>query len=139
MPIERAEGDPGVCGHVAQPDGFEANVLGQRDGRRDDPRSPVLHGAVMHDRFRPGEPPARNAQAVVGFDRATLRERYMKVVVDYDLCEANAVCVDQAPEVFRVDENDNLHVLIENPSEALRKKVEAAVRLCPRQALSITE
>ena len=47
----------------------------------------------------------------------------MKVVVDYDLCEANAVCVDQAPEVFRVDENDNLHILIENPSEALRKKV----------------
>ena len=62
----------------------------------------------------------------------------MKVVVDYDLCEANAVCVDQTPEVFRVDENDNLHILIENPSEALRKKVEAAVRLCPRQALSIT-
>jgi ferredoxin len=63
----------------------------------------------------------------------------MKVVVDYDLCEANAVCVDQAPEVFRVDESDNLHILIENPPEALRKKVEAAVRLCPRQALSITE
>jgi ferredoxin len=63
----------------------------------------------------------------------------MKVVVDYDLCEANAVCVDQAPEVFRVDENDNLHVLIENPPESLRKKVEAAVRLCPRQALSIVD
>ena len=50
-----------------------------------------------------------------------------------------AVCVDQAPEVFRVDENDNLHILIESPPEALRKKVEAAVRLCPRQAISIVE
>ncbi|MGH7291743.1 MAG: ferredoxin, partial [Myxococcota bacterium] len=92
--------------------------------------------ARMHSRFRPGEPPAGNAQTVVGLARATSRERAMKVVVDYDLCEANAVCVDQAPEVFRVDENDNLHVLIENPSESLRKKVEASVRLCPRQAIS---
>jgi len=63
----------------------------------------------------------------------------MKVVVDYDLCEANAVCMEQAPEVFKVDENDNLHVLKENPPEKLRAKVEAAVRLCPRQALSIVE
>ena len=63
----------------------------------------------------------------------------MKVVVDYDLCEANAVCMEQAPEVFKVDENDNLHVLNEHPPESLRKKVEAAVRLCPRQALAIVE
>jgi ferredoxin len=63
----------------------------------------------------------------------------MKVVVDYDLCEANAVCMEQAPEVFKVDEQDNLHVLNENPPEKLRAKVEAAVRLCPRQALSIVE
>jgi len=63
----------------------------------------------------------------------------MKVVVDYDLCEANAVCMEQAPEIFKVDENDNLHVLMESPPESLRKKLEAAVRLCPRQALSIQE
>jgi ferredoxin len=47
--------------------------------------------------------------------------------------------MEQAPEVFKVDENDNLHVLKENPPEKLRAKVEAAVRLCPRQALSIVE
>ena len=63
----------------------------------------------------------------------------MKVVVDYDLCEANAVCMEQAPEIFKVDENDNLHVLMDNPPEKLRKRLEAAVRLCPRQALSIEE
>ncbi len=63
----------------------------------------------------------------------------MKISVDYDLCEANAICVEQAPEVFRVDDEDNIHVLIEDPGENLREKVEAAVRLCPRQALSIIE
>lgn len=61
----------------------------------------------------------------------------MKVVVDYDLCEANAVCMDCCPEVFRVEDDDTLTVLIENPPESLRKKVEEAVRLCPRQALSL--
>jgi ferredoxin len=63
----------------------------------------------------------------------------MKVVVDYDLCEANAVCMGVAPEVFRVEEDDTLTVLMENPPERLRAKVQEAVRLCPKQALSIVE
>ncbi len=61
----------------------------------------------------------------------------VKIFVDYDLCEANAICMEQAPEVFKVDDEDNLHVLLENPGDELREKVEAAVRLCPRQALKI--
>jgi ferredoxin len=68
----------------------------------------------------------------------------MKVVVDYDLCEANAVCMRILPEVFQVDDQDNLNqdnlnVLIEHPPEAMRAKLKEAVRLCPRQAISIAE
>ena len=63
----------------------------------------------------------------------------MKIVIDYDLCEANAVCMDVCPEVFRVEEDDTLTVLIEKPPETLRAKVEEAVRLCPRQAISLVE
>ena len=63
----------------------------------------------------------------------------MKIRVDYDLCEANAVCMEQTPEVFKVDEKDELHILQEEPPESLRDKVKAAVRLCPRQALSLDE
>ncbi len=63
----------------------------------------------------------------------------MKIVVDYDLCEANAVCMSKAPEVFKVDDEDNLHILIESPPDNLRDKVEEAVRLCPRQALILAE
>lgn len=63
----------------------------------------------------------------------------MKVVVNRDRCEANAVCMRRAPEVFKVDDEDKLHILIENPPEALRTKVETAVRFCPRQALSLIE
>ena len=61
----------------------------------------------------------------------------MKIVVDYDLCEANAVCMDVCPEAFRVEDDDTLTVLIETPGEELREKVEEAVRLCPRQAIAL--
>jgi ferredoxin len=42
-----------------------------------------------------------------------------RIVVDYELCEANAVCMKVAPEVFRVDEEDKLHVLVEQPPAEL--------------------
>ncbi len=61
----------------------------------------------------------------------------MKVVVDYDLCESNALCMDCAPEVFRVEDDDTLTVLIEEIPDDLRTKVEEAVRLCPRQAIAL--
>jgi ferredoxin len=61
----------------------------------------------------------------------------MKVVVDYDLCEANALCMDCCPEVFRVEEDDTLTVLIDDIPENLRAKLEESVRLCPRQAIVI--
>ena len=60
-----------------------------------------------------------------------------RVVVDFDLCESNAVCMAVAPEVFEVDDDDNLNVLQEEPPEELRAKVEEAVRRCPKQALAL--
>jgi ferredoxin len=63
----------------------------------------------------------------------------MKVIVDYDLCEANAVCMKVCPEVFVLHDDDTLHLKTTNPDETLRAKVEEAVRRCPRQALSIEE
>ncbi|HSP79410.1 MAG TPA: ferredoxin [Myxococcaceae bacterium] len=44
-----------------------------------------------------------------------------------------------APEAFNLDEQDQLHVLVENVTPELRAKVEQAVRGCPRQALSLSE
>jgi ferredoxin len=71
--------------------------------------------------------------------RGAARRRSVKIVVDYDLCEANAVCMDVCPECFRVEDDDTLTVLVEEPPESLRGKVEEAVRLCPRQAISLVE
>jgi ferredoxin len=63
----------------------------------------------------------------------------MRVVVDFDLCESNALCMGLAPEVFEVRDDDLLYVLDENPPEELRAKVEAAVRTCPKNAISIED
>ena len=61
----------------------------------------------------------------------------MKVVVDYDLCEANALCMGAAPEIFRVEEDDTLTVLMEDVSAEYQAKAEEAARLCPRQAITL--
>jgi ferredoxin len=64
---------------------------------------------------------------------------HMKVAVDFDLCESNAVCMGIVPEVFEVREDDFLYILDENPPEALRSRVEQAVAACPRAAISLVE
>jgi ferredoxin len=63
----------------------------------------------------------------------------VRVVVDFDLCESNAICMGLAPTVFEVRDDDFLYILDEHPPEELRPKVEAAVRGCPKQAISIVE
>ena len=61
----------------------------------------------------------------------------MKVVVDFDLCESNALCMAAAPEVFEVRDDDNLYLLQEEPPEELRSKVEEAARRCPKAAITV--
>jgi ferredoxin len=63
----------------------------------------------------------------------------MRVLVNRDLCEGNALCVKEAPEVFALGDDDQVILLIENPDEALRAKVDRAVRRCPRNALALED
>lgn len=62
-----------------------------------------------------------------------------KVVVDYDLCESNAICMQIAPEVFEVRDDDFLYLLTETPEDDQRAKVEDSVQRCPKQAIKIEE
>jgi len=61
----------------------------------------------------------------------------VRVVVNFDLCESNALCMAQAPEVFEVRDDDFLYVLQEEPPEDLRAKVEAAAAACPKSAITV--
>jgi ferredoxin len=63
----------------------------------------------------------------------------MRVVVDFDLCESNALCMGIAPEVFEVRDDDFLYVLDEHPPEEMRERIMEAVRACPKNAISIED
>jgi len=63
----------------------------------------------------------------------------MRVVVNMSQCESNGLCMGVAPEVFLLDDDDLLVVLDETPDESLRDKIAEAVRICPKQAISVEE
>ena len=63
----------------------------------------------------------------------------MKVRFDTDLCEANRVCMEHCPEVFYVDGDDTLTILMPEVPERHQAAVQQAVYRCPRQALRIEE
>jgi ferredoxin len=62
-----------------------------------------------------------------------------RIVVDRDLCESNAVCVRTAPDLFVVDDDDKLRLLVEHPGVDQLDQARAAVRRCPKSALSLLE
>jgi ferredoxin len=63
----------------------------------------------------------------------------MRIEVDFDKCQSNAVCQDLAPQVFEVRDDGYLYVLIEEPPEAMRDQVKAAEAQCPTQAITIID
>ncbi|MDN5759998.1 MAG: ferredoxin [Tomitella sp.] len=60
----------------------------------------------------------------------------MRVKVDLNQCEANAVCCGLAPNVFELDDEDILHVLVDDVPEESEKRVRMAIDRCPKAALS---
>lgn len=62
----------------------------------------------------------------------------MKVYVDLAVCEAHGECTYAAPEVFELDDDDQLHYDA-SPPEQLRPRVEQAVRACPVQAITLID
>ena len=65
----------------------------------------------------------------------------MRIQIDLQLCQGHGVCVEEAPEVFRVVSEagryDHAELIVAEPDESLRAKVEAAVKYCPNRSLSI--
>jgi ferredoxin len=60
------------------------------------------------------------------------------VEVDRDLCEANGLCAAAAPEVFELDNDEELVIHQPPPGEELAGRVRVAVASCPRNALRVT-
>jgi ferredoxin len=63
----------------------------------------------------------------------------MEVRVDPLVCEANGVCVGLVPEVFDLDDDDELQITQPTPPAELADRVRHAVRSCPKAALALNE
>ena len=63
----------------------------------------------------------------------------MKIRVDFDLCESNALCEAMAPEVFGLDDDDFLQVNAEETTPENIDDVKRAVAACPRAAISLED
>ena len=63
----------------------------------------------------------------------------MKIVVDWSLCDGNALCSKEVPDLLAVDEKDTLHVLKPTFDARDLERVRRAVQVCPKCALSIAE
>jgi ferredoxin len=61
----------------------------------------------------------------------------MKVTVDPDLCEGNASCVAEAPEVFDLTDDEVVDILLPEPPPEMESAVTDAVIACPKQALRL--
>jgi ferredoxin len=63
----------------------------------------------------------------------------VRIEVDFGLCEANAICVGIIPEVFDLNDDDELNVLVPEVTPENEAAVRDAVRQCPRQAIEIVD
>jgi ferredoxin len=63
----------------------------------------------------------------------------MEVRVDPLVCEANGVCAGLVPEVFDLDDEDELHITQPSPPAELLDRVRHAVHSCPKAALTLDE
>jgi ferredoxin len=63
----------------------------------------------------------------------------MRIIVDLARCEGNGQCAIDAPDLFALDDDDNLLVADYEPPPELWAQAERAVRSCPKQALSLVD
>jgi ferredoxin len=61
----------------------------------------------------------------------------MKITLDYDLCESYGVCMDLAPDVFLIDDDEQLQLLKAEVGGELIEPVRNAARRCPKGAIRL--
>ena len=62
------------------------------------------------------------------------------IKVDLDLCQGHGVCVNEAPEIFELDDDAfKVRILNERPDPNHRPPIESAIRNCPTRAIRLIE
>jgi ferredoxin len=62
-----------------------------------------------------------------------------RIVVDRDLCQGHAVCADEAPDVFRLDDEDKVEVIVDELTPEQVARVRIACSFCPTRTIRLVE
>ncbi|MCA9620565.1 MAG: cytochrome P450 [Myxococcales bacterium] len=89
----------------------------------------------------------RNVQVAVGnaadeVDQAAGREddhRRLRVMIDRDLCQGHAVCIEEAPEIFSLAEDGRVELKVREVKGDLCAKADMASRYCPNGVIRVEE
>lgn len=68
--------------------------------------------------------------------KARFKEAAVRVIVDRDRCEGNAVCLGIAPDIFDLDDEDYAVVKTDPIPADQENLAEQAIAECPRAALT---
>lgn len=60
----------------------------------------------------------------------------MRLTVDLDLCEGNALCVQTAPGLFTLGDDDKVVITTSEVPARDEERALLAVHMCPKQALA---
>lgn len=61
----------------------------------------------------------------------------LKVIVDRDLCQGHAVCIEEAPEIFAIADDGRVELKQSEVSGNLCAKADMAARYCPNGVISV--
>lgn len=105
-------------------------VLSHRDTAEPESSSTPSRSATAGCPFHEAEPTSETP-------RATAAAKPSKILLDTDLCQAHAVCVGEAPEVFEVGEDEKVRLKLDTVPVDLQPSVEAAAKYCPNGTIRI--
>lgn len=60
-----------------------------------------------------------------------------RVVVDTDLCQGHAVCINEAPDVFTIGDDGKVSLITDDPAPSSLEGVEQAITHCPTGAIRL--
>ena len=64
---------------------------------------------------------------------------HLRITLDTDLCQGHAVCIEEAPEVFRIGAAGHVELIDAHPDPSLNAKIERAAAYCPTRTIQIEE
>lgn len=81
----------------------------------------------------------RKAGAEPGPTGGPTQAKRLRVVLDRDLCQGHAVCVGEAPEVFKIGDDGRVEAITIDPAPEHWAKVRAAAKYCPTRTIQLRE